>query len=128
MPSVDQLHAEAKIMSVKDHHSMITEQFILTTQKPEHPNQINIYAPSSNYSTYLNSHMSRIDETIQNECPDCKESPHDTQHLFNCTEKPTTLTTFSLWTQLTLGRIEIVSKLPYHTTFIHGAKILLKLT
>ena len=39
MPSVDQLHAEAKIMSVKDHHSMITEQFILTTQKPEYPNQ-----------------------------------------------------------------------------------------
>ena len=107
---------------------MITEQFILTTQKPEHPNQINIYAPSSNYSTYLNSHMSRIDEKIPNECPDFKESPHDTQHLFNCTEKPTTLTTFSLWTQLTLGRIEIVSKLPYHTTFIHGAKILLKLT
>ena len=43
--------------------------------------------------------MSRIDEKIQNECPDCKESPHDTQHLFNCTEKPTILTTYSLWTQ-----------------------------
>ena len=52
-----------------------------------------------NYSTYLNSYMSRIDEKIQNECPDCKESPHDTQHLFNCTEKPTILTTYSLWTQ-----------------------------
>ena len=181
MTSTDHLHAEAKIMPVKDHCCMITEQFLLATQKPEHPNQINIFAPRpprvmkntikeaysaniqhlvqedgisdaeykaglktihtkyvaetilnqqnnkvlnsppptihisekslprktrvilsqlrSNYSTYLNSYMSRIDEKIINECPDCKESPHDTQHLFNCTEKPTILTTYSLWTK-----------------------------
>ena len=45
MPSVDHLHAEGNIMPVKDHCSMITEQFLLATQKPEHPNQINIFVP-----------------------------------------------------------------------------------
>ena len=32
--------------------------------------------------------MSRIYETIHNECPDCKESPHDTQTLFNYNKQP----------------------------------------
>ena len=30
---------------IKDHCSMITEQFLLSAQKPEHPIQINIFAP-----------------------------------------------------------------------------------
>jgi len=45
MTSVDHLHAEAKIMPVKNHCNMITKQFLLATQKPEHPNQSNILAP-----------------------------------------------------------------------------------
>jgi len=40
-----------------------------------------------NYSTYLNSNTSRLDEQIQKECPDYKESPQDTQTLFRTVEK-----------------------------------------
>ena len=51
----------------------------------------------SGYSTILNSYMSRIDENVQNNCPDCQLSPHNTNHMFSCPDKPTTLTTRSLW-------------------------------
>ena len=52
----------------------------------------------SGYSRSLNSYMHRIDENIEDKCPDCSEGPHDTEHLFNCKENPTTLTTLDLWT------------------------------
>jgi len=51
----------------------------------------------SGYSTYLNSYMSRIDSNIQNTCPNCQGTPHDTLHIFNCPSKPTHLTPDSLW-------------------------------
>ena len=53
----------------------------------------------SGYSSYLNSYLSRIssDNSIQNVCQNCNQSPHDTKHLFSCPAKPTRLTARSLW-------------------------------
>ena len=39
------------------------------------------------YSRKLNSYMSRIDNSINNICPECPASPHDTNHLFKCPER-----------------------------------------
>ena len=36
------------------------------------------------YSRKLNSYLHRIDEEIEDKCPDYNASPHDTNHLFNC--------------------------------------------
>ena len=50
------------------------------------------------YSRMLNSYQNRLDPNVKDECPDCRESPHDTLHLFNCKKKPTSLDVTSLWT------------------------------
>ncbi len=50
----------------------------------------------SGYSIYLNSYKARIDNTIQDKCPDC-DQPHTTTHLFNCVNNPTTLNVNDLW-------------------------------
>ena len=52
----------------------------------------------SGYSKMLNSYNNILDENIQNVCPKCNESPHDTHHLFRCRDNPTTLSVISLWT------------------------------
>ena len=54
----------------------------------------------SGYSSLLFSYKHRIDKsgTIEDKCPKCGTSPHDTPHLFNCTENSTDLTPISLWT------------------------------
>ena len=39
---IDHLHAEAKIMPVKDHCTMLTKQFLLSTTRPTHPNHSDI--------------------------------------------------------------------------------------
>mgnify|MGYP007048355338 CR=1 FL=1 len=52
----------------------------------------------SGYSRKLNSYMSRIDNTVQDICPECGDSPHNTNHLFSCRRNPTTLTPINLWT------------------------------
>ena len=49
------------------------------------------------YSRMLNSYQNRLDPNVKDECPDCKESPHDTLHLFNC-KKPTSLDVTALRT------------------------------
>ncbi|KAI5753717.1 hypothetical protein M8J77_002697 [Diaphorina citri] len=54
----------------------------------------------SGFSTLLNSYRSRIDPNIRDECPLCAGTPHDTNHLFNCLAKPTTLTPIDLWENL----------------------------
>ena len=41
----------------------------------------------SGYSRVLNSYLHRIDEEIEDKCPDYKASPHKTNHLFNCQMK-----------------------------------------
>ncbi len=53
----------------------------------------------SSYSCKLNSYLSRIDPNIDDKCPDCGGSPHDTKHLFSCPARPTRLTVKSLWTR-----------------------------
>ena len=51
----------------------------------------------SGFSKMLNSYLNRINGT-PDVCPSCAESPHDTAHLFDCRENPTTLTVINLWT------------------------------
>ena len=53
----------------------------------------------SGFSRKLNSYLNRLDENVNNTCPDCASSPHDANHLFNCTSNPTTLTVENLWTK-----------------------------
>ena len=166
-------------MPVKNHCEMLSQQFLLATQKPNHPNYINLNDPPpprqmkhtlqsrfggiiseilppeglddisykeklksihtcevntnitqlgqnpvlqrpppkideteknlhrkartqlsqlrSGYSSYLNSFLARINENIEDKCPDCNEPGHTTTHLFNCRAKPTNLTVESLW-------------------------------
>ena len=45
MANIDHLHDETKVMKVKDHCEMITKQFLLSTQKPGHPNHTDLYRP-----------------------------------------------------------------------------------
>ena len=52
----------------------------------------------SGYSRIINSYLSRIDENIEDTCPKCGQSPHNTNHLFSCRDNPTTLAPRSLWT------------------------------
>lgn len=49
----------------------------------------------------LNNYMNRIEPTIEDKCPLCNMSPHDTKHLFNCRLNKTTLTTGDLWAKPT---------------------------
>lgn len=51
----------------------------------------------SGYSPFLNNYLHRIDHTIPNVCPLCASTPHDVQHLFNCTANPTSLSVIDLW-------------------------------
>ena len=53
----------------------------------------------SDYSRNLNSYLTRPSPEIQNSCPRCGASPHNTTHLFNCTQRPPYLTTINLWTK-----------------------------
>ena len=51
----------------------------------------------SGHSTILNSYMARIKPDVTDCCPKCNQSPHDTNHLFNCAADPTDLTPRILW-------------------------------
>lgn len=51
----------------------------------------------SGWCKILNSYISRIDNTVQDICPDCGSTPHDVEHLFNCSRNPTTLKPIDLW-------------------------------
>ena len=52
----------------------------------------------SGFSRKLNSYMSRIDPTVEDKCPQCSATPHDTTHLFNCPANPSQMNVLSLWT------------------------------
>ena len=54
----------------------------------------------TNKSPLLRQYLHKIDPVTYatDECPLCKATPHDTRHLFNCTEVPTDLTARDLWT------------------------------
>ena len=43
--------------------------------------------------------MSKIDEKIEDICPNCINPGHTTQHLFDCAANPTDLTVDALWKQ-----------------------------
>ncbi len=58
----------------------------------------------SGYSRLLNSYLHRIDDNIEDKCPLCNQTPHDTVDLFNCPNNPTHLTVLSLWTQPVLAK------------------------
>ncbi len=45
MTDIDHLHHETKIMKVKPHCEMLSQQFLLATQQPNHPNRINLSDP-----------------------------------------------------------------------------------
>ena len=53
------------------------------------------------YSKTLNSYMNRIDPNTPDTCTNCQQPGHTTTHLFNCPNKPTTLTPTDLWTKPT---------------------------
>ena len=45
MSSIDHLHAETEVMPVREHCEMLSQQFLLATTKPDHPNHSDIHAP-----------------------------------------------------------------------------------
>ena len=51
----------------------------------------------SGYSSHLNSYLHRIERSETDKCPNCKTEIHTSQHIFNCTSKPTTLNVRDLW-------------------------------
>ena len=51
----------------------------------------------SGYSTTLKSYINRIEDGVDDTCPDCNMPGHTTTHLFDCAARPTTLTTAHLW-------------------------------
>ena len=175
----DHLHAECKMMPIKDHCNMLSKQFHLATRQDHHPNnkpvvtnpprlmrktldtefgeEINNMIPPdgldntvykslikqihtnsvstsianlennrvldepappvdksenqlprrartllaryrSGFSNDLNSYMARIrEDPTLDFCPKCNQPNHNTDHLFNCTQNPTNLTTRDLW-------------------------------
>ena len=58
----------------------------------------------SGYSRVLNSYIHRIDPDIEDKCPKCGHTPHDTNHLFNCPDNPTNLQVTDLWTRPLLAK------------------------
>ena len=47
MANTDHLQAESKMMPVKDHCEMLSKQFLLTTQLPNHPNKESLDPPTT---------------------------------------------------------------------------------
>ena len=53
----------------------------------------------SGFSNSLQSYKARLDPSIPDQCPKCKISPHDTNHLFICPKAGTSLSPRDLWAQ-----------------------------
>ena len=49
------------------------------------------------YSRILNSYVNRLDPDVEDKCPLCCHTPHDTAHLFQCPQNPTDLSVRDLW-------------------------------
>ncbi|KAI5732608.1 hypothetical protein M8J76_002264 [Diaphorina citri] len=56
----------------------------------------------SGWSKILNAYLHRINNEVENKCPDCQQSPHDVHHLFTCSAHPTNLTPIDLWVAIFL--------------------------
>ena len=97
-------------ISVRDSLNKLAVNRVLQTKPPEiHPSELQLERKTrtqlsqlrSGFSNLTNSYRCRCDNTntISDICPECNQSPHDVNHLFNCTENPTILTPRDLWTQ-----------------------------
>jgi hypothetical protein len=107
------LHKE-EITNINDIHTQCVKEY---TQKSNpnkiidcHPPDINdeekllpretrsvLAQLRSGYSSFLHEYKHRINKEIPNKCPNCRGTPHNTKHLFNCKKFPTTLTVKDLW-------------------------------
>ena len=47
MNDPDHLHTETKVIQVRPHCEMLSKQFLLATQKPDHSNRIDLNAPAT---------------------------------------------------------------------------------
>ena len=65
--------------------------------------QVELSRLRSGYSRKLNNYLARIDDEIQDRCPLCNSSPHNTEHLFNCNRNNTSLKPIDLWTRPALA-------------------------
>ena len=45
----------------------------------------------------INDYRHRLNNDILDECPFCRITPHNTQHLFECSANPTNLEVIDLW-------------------------------
>ena len=108
---IDDINYKAALRSI---HTSSVQQ---TIQNQDHNRVLGIPAPAidpsektlprrtrtllsqlrSGHSTILNSYMARIKPDVTDCCPKCNQSPHDTNHLFNCAADPTDLTPRILW-------------------------------
>ena len=71
---------------------------LIAEQELEFPRETRVTLAQlrSGYCSRLNSYLPRLDPDIQNLCPACNGSSHDTNHLFACPMNPTHLTLLSL--------------------------------
>ncbi len=76
MSDVDNLHNEDKMMKVRPHCEILSKQFLLATQKPNHPNRVDISAPppSRQMKRTLSSRFG--DESRQMSRPDLPEEEY----------------------------------------------------
>ena len=81
---------------------------VILGQVPEiNPNEADLPRPArsalsqlrSGYSIRLNSYRRLIGVSDTDLCPECRASPHTTNHIFSCAAKPTTLRPLDLWTR-----------------------------
>ena len=70
MTPIDHLHSESKIMPVKEHCQMLSKQFLVQTQLPNHPNNCSLYQtkpPRIMKRTLLTEYGSEVLDKIPNE-------------------------------------------------------------
>lgn len=93
--TVSKVLQEYEVNNVLLHHppSINPEELKLTRRERSSLAQLR-----SGYCKLLNSYLFRINGT-PDICPLCLETPHNTHHLFDCRENPTTLTVLDLWTR-----------------------------
>ena len=51
----------------------------------------------SGFCANLNDYQHRIGRSATDQCPDCNQATHSTNHLFECPSNPTALSTSDLW-------------------------------
>ena len=77
-------------------HSAPPEISIEEKELPR-PTRTTLAQLRSGYSPFLNSYLHRINRSDTDQCPNCSNAVHTTEHLFNCNSKPTDLRPIDLW-------------------------------